>query len=44
MHVSGEVVKFVCFLAADLLEAYVQNTGLIYGGKTFSQNEVQSIF
>lgn len=32
------------FLAADLLEAYVQNTGLIYGGKTFSQNEVQSIF
>ncbi|ARV43896.1 M14 family metallopeptidase [Bacillus inaquosorum] len=31
------------FLAADLLEAYEQNTGLIYGGKTFSSKEVKSL-
>lgn len=31
------------FVAADLLEAYDQNTGLVYGGKNFTLNEVKSL-
>jgi murein tripeptide amidase MpaA len=30
-------------LAADLLEAYKLNTGLVYGGKRFSANEVRHV-
>ncbi|MEW8985716.1 M14 family metallopeptidase [Paenibacillus sp. S-12] len=32
------------FLAADLLEAYDQGTGLVYGGKNFTSTEIKSLF